>query len=54
MGSKEYNKTWMQKQREKKRKANLIKEGRCPECEVILELSPNHDCKNYDWKILDE
>lgn len=43
----------MQIKRDKKRKVQMILEGRCPECEVILEFAPNHDCNDKKWKIVD-
>lgn len=55
MSTRDYNRSWMKSKRQKLQEAELVSQGKCPKCGVILALStPDHDCTKYDWKILDE
>lgn len=43
---------WLRRKRDKVRVAQLIKEGKCPHCEVILAEAPNHNCSPKSWKVI--
>lgn len=44
MGHREISKKWMRNMREVKHKERLLRDGKCPECEMILASKFHYKC----------